>query len=343
MEYYLQIELQDNVLHRVGMDENRLRAIVARFDDFEMLRDLKYYRSKRRNRFVTFSSWLDIKQVPGDYIHIANAETPERSTKMLEIDVLFDKISLKVAAGGQSAEIYQQLKGDLVRLLPLAQETEFALRSWSGIRVLGVRFKQPRPPRSMVAIPMDAVFDVINTRPAKPMAELESLLDALRSDPPHNALVESSGDCRIIDWLNFPSVESHLVAERMSERLSWYYEHVPFQRLENYNELGDEMVVLFQPVKDSFYTFYMPFNAAAYKALVELPDDLRKDESIASMLRDMEEGKTRSGQRLSTVTLILPSREQAIEYLARAKALGFAGTAYPDSKGSLWSPYLDER
>ncbi|CAM4183647.1 hypothetical protein [Corallococcus exiguus] len=340
MNYYLQIKLQDNVLHELGTNESRLRALTPRLDEFDLLRDLKYFKPKKKDRFVPFSQWSEIKQAPRDYVHIANSETPERATKSLELNILFDKISLEVATTDQGRESYQQLKDNLERFCSLTVECAIALGAWSGIRVLGVKYKYPQPPRSMVSIPDDAVLDVINTRPARPMAELARLLDALRAEPPRNASVKSLGAHMIVDWLNRPSAEPNRVAEAMSSRLSWYYEHVPFQRMEDYNELGDEMVLLFKPAKDPFYTFYFPFSGSAYKALVDLPEDLQQDESIASMLRDMKKGKTKGGRRLSSVTLIVPSREQAMKLRERAQALGFAGTAYPD-KGSLWSPHSD--
>lgn len=338
MQYYLQVNFQDNALHRLGADPARLRSVLGELGRFRVLDGLRYYKSAapRKRSLVEFSSWSEIKGVPEDYIRVGDRSRLEDAAKALEVNVLFDRVSLEMESQSPCAEVAEQAEESLSSLLAVAQEHGLSLDVWSGLRVLGTQFRRPRPPRDMGKIWADAVLDLINTRAPKPPAELGHLLEAYQKELPAYASARAVGPYLLINWAAKGGGGERPAEAVLTDRLVWYYGHASFPPLDSYNESGDSQVVLLNPVRHSFYTFYVPFDNTAYKAVVPASDRLSEDDSVASAANDLKRGATSDGAPLSAVTLILPSRELAVQHHDEALRLGFKSTSYPDSEGNLW-------
>jgi len=341
MKYYLQINFRDNTLYHLRADAARLRAVIDDLNQFQILSGLRYYkpaRSKKRS-LTPFSNWTEIKNVPEDYLHICDKNRLESASKMLEVNFLFDKISLSIESNQENIDLFNQIEETFELLLSVTQKHGLMPDLWSGLRILEIGFKQPRPPRNMGRIPTDALLDVINTK--APALSIDDLIEAYQRELPGNASLKSVGHYLIIDWINRKDVKQEAIASALTERLNWYYSHHDFPISGAYNEHGDSLIVLLNPVKHSFYTFYVSFDNTAYKAFVPTTPTLIEDEMIDSMLVDIERGKAPDGAKLSAVTLIFPSRKLAEKYYNEAMQLGFREVGYPDSEGNLWSLFSE--
>lgn len=344
MKYNLQINFQDNALYYLSTDNPRLRTIISQMDQLRILTDLQYYKpaTSKKHTLTSFSDWGKIRNIPEDYLYLCDKNRLENANKVLEVNFLFDKISLKISDQHQDFENFHQVEASFNLLLSLSQENKLGLDLWSGVRVLETHFKRPRPPRNIGKLPSDAVLDVINTKISDPPLQLDRIIEAYQTVLPNYVSIQSFNHYLIINWIanksvNCKSIES--VESVMTDRLIWYYNQCDFSISGMYNEQGDSLKVLHNPIEHLFYTYYISFDNTAYKALVPYSERLVEDDLITSMIFDLKQRKCSDGKILSAVSLILPSRELAIKYHDEALKLGFNCTIYPDNQGNLWNPF----
>jgi hypothetical protein len=340
MMYLLQISLENNALYYLRTAAPKVQAMLSDLQTIHVLDDLTYYKPARsRKRSLTsFSDWRQITNIPEDYLFICNTDKLEQASKTLEINFLFDKVSLSITDQSTGGQVFEQLEETVRLLLPMLQKHALRLDTWSGVRLLETPFAQPRPPRNLGKLPADAILDVIDTSVSPLPPSWDTLMEAYQTRLPDYTSAQKTGPYLIVNWAAKRGAGQQALASALSDRLVWCYAHSNFPIAGSYNEQGDSLVLLLNPVKHSFYTFYIPFDKSAFKALVPSATELQAQEGVELMIADLKRGKSSDGKALSGITLIFPSRALAIQYHDEALQLGFKGTSYPDSQGNLWNP-----
>jgi hypothetical protein len=340
MKYYLRLNFKGSVISHVRSRRDEVQRIRNDLGSPKLFEGLQFYgdAASTTARLIRISGWPDIESVRGDKLLIADNEILELAQRVLTIDFLYGNVSFAVTGPDGDSGPLAELSALFERMISVAQAHSLELALWSGVRVVDVDFVRPVPPRDLGPIHKDGLLEAVNTQQLEEFPRLHSLREALSQQLPANVSVRSLPPYVIANWAGSAGADRGAIEAALSARLEWYYSHGNLEVLDGYNELGDSLVVLFNPSKDPFYTFYVPFNNTAYKALAGIAGQLEEDGNVRAMLRDLSRGKTKKGRELSALFLIFPSRDEALKHRASARALGFADNAYPTSDGKLWIP-----
>ena len=339
MDFLAQLHFANNTFHRLRSDEAQISRIVEMLADVHVLRDLHFIKPEggKKGRLVRVADWSAIPPVPQGYIHVADAASLDAASKVLELKLAFDTATLSIRSPANPAAALNELTDAIEKLLPTLNAASLRLGPWSGVRVLELSFPEPRPPRDLGRLPADAVFDVLDTKSSANL--LGKLAQALKTDPPENAQAREEGGYVIVDWLGGTPATAESLSAAMSDRLACLYERLRPPTASGYNESGDHEVTVFNPERHPFYTLYTPFDGTAFKALTAEPGRLKEHEDVLTIIGDLRKGSTSDGKKLTAVTLILPTRDLALQHRPEALQLGFKATVYPDNQGQFWNPH----
>ena len=130
--------------------------------------------------------------------------------------------------------------------------------------------------------------------------------------------------------------DPHAVADARAASERWLTPLVPTEPDEDWNELGDRIVVPTERDELLPFTFYDAEARVGYKGLVVDPDTGEIDEAAWSELVGIaSSGEAHDGTPVASVRLVFPTRQDALAMYARTIASGFEMALYPKG-AALW-------
>ena len=130
--------------------------------------------------------------------------------------------------------------------------------------------------------------------------------------------------------------DPHAVADARAASERWLTPLVPTEPDEDWNELGDRIVVPTERDELLPFTFYDAEARVGYKGLVVDPDTGEIDEAAWSELVGIaSSGEAHDGTPVASVRLVFPTRQDALAMHARTIASGFEMALYPKG-AALW-------
>lgn len=199
---------------------------------------------------------------------------------------------------------------------------------FSCVAVPGLRFTLPRPPRSLGRIPFNSIVDVIHLR-SNPTAQESVVLNKLKGE------MMPGGDVVLVKW---GDVRREPPSKILARRYAWYCEHGAFPVDTSFNMVGDKEVAFWGAVSTKELTMYSASLRGGAKAIVGGPDDEDVCILVAELGRMVASGKTVEGHPLDGVTLLTPSREDALALHDLASGHGLS-VAYVGVDDKLWNPF----
>ena len=234
----------------------------------------------------------------------------------------------------------RDLADDLVRLnrvLFASVDDAVVDGPFSFVEVLDLPFALSRPPRRFGRLSHRSIADAVLLE-AEMTSDDAAIVDALQHVPlPSGASRYVDEDFLVITW---GDPVRRPVESILEQRYAWYTQNCDLPIDTIYNDLGDREVGISDLAPSEGLTAYSPTAAKAMKALVfDLPEDVRED--LARLRQMLDAGRTPAGQPLHHVTLLLPSRDDAIQLEPLATEYGM-GVAYVDADNRLWDPFPSE-
>jgi hypothetical protein len=208
--------------------------------------------------------------------------------------------------------------------------------SWSAIRLPDAVFSIPSPSRDLGRVPHDAVVDVIHARASYREEEREVVRRLIADDSLPAAVRARHGDLLVVRWGDPRRETVETILER---RLAWISENGGMPLDSSFNELGDEEFALWNAVATSELTFYSAASEEGAKGVVfDSPDDEDLVETLEHLHGMLASGKTAEGLPLRRITLITPSREDAVALHPSASGYGMP-VVYVGADNRFWNPF----
>ncbi len=213
-----------------------------------------------------------------------------------------------------------------------------AVSPFSFLRTPSVRFKMTRPPRFFGALAIDSIFDVVYLQ-AHPQPQESQISEQLKSgDLPNGVTRTVTEDFLAVKWGNITTERDAEAV--LSNRYSWFVQNINFPIDSSFNYLGDKQFALWESNPTSQLTSYSSFDRRAAKAIVF--DTLEEaEEQVRELQQILRSGKTIEGYPIEEITLIVPSRESAIQLHPLASRYGMR-VVYTDDDRKLWNPFPPE-
>lgn len=208
---------------------------------------------------------------------------------------------------------------------------------FSFLEVPGVSFRPTRPPRFFKRISKNSVVDVVHLNASYEPQEQEIVKRLREADPAAGAAREFRGDLLKVTWGDLAREPFETI---LSRRYAWYAEHGDFPLDSSFNALGDEEFALWDAKPTQELTGYSSFNQKGMKAVVfDEPDEVA--DILEELRRILEAGQTREGHPVREITLVVPTREAAVELRPLAGRHGMR-VVYVGDDNKLWNPFPPE-
>ena len=209
------------------------------------------------------------------------------------------------------------------------------------IRVSGIRYPRPRPPRLHPVWAMPVIVDFFCERfhrehPKGRLAEVEKLASA---ELPPGVARERKGDLLVLRWLSRPATREAL-RDALSKHEQILTRVLDPPRDVEFNPEGDKQVTFSAESPMPPLTSYQPDRQRGYKAVV--PSGGRILDEIAAELKEcVARGTIPDGRSLKKLTILVPGREDALAVAAQAHELGADQILYADAtrQGVWWNPF----
>jgi hypothetical protein len=212
-------------------------------------------------------------------------------------------------------------------------------RPGMGVRIEGLGYSRPRPPRRDTHIRASAVLDAVSTtyyeehdsrrRDAFRTMEAESL--------PSGAERFTRDGLVIIRWINDLSNPVE-VARQMSQREQWINRVLEPPIEGGYNDQGDQEILPIGLEPHPPLTFYEPALHRGFKAIYVDSAGNADDLELGEYIGYLRAGKLADGTLLDELYLIAPDRNRALALYGRAGVLGVSAVYYPASNGTWFNP-----
>jgi hypothetical protein len=208
---------------------------------------------------------------------------------------------------------------------------------FSFLEAPGLSFKLTRPPRFFRRLSYNSLVDIIHLKSSYKAEEQEIVNQLKASDPVPGSDRIFKGDLLIVKWGDLKQQPAETILAR---RYAWYAEHGSLPVDSSFNALGDKEFALWNAQPTRELSGYSSFNKKAIKAGVfDTPDEAV--ELLESLRRMLDAGETVEGYPVREITLVVPSRESAIELQPLANRYGIS-VIYAGNDNKLWNPFPPE-
>lgn len=205
---------------------------------------------------------------------------------------------------------------------------------FSFLEVPGVKFKLPRPPRFFGRIAKNSLVDVIHLKSVYKPEEQEIVNQLKEADPFVGVQRVFKGDLLRIKWGDLKQQPAEAI---LAQRYSWYAERGNLAVDSSFNSNGDKEFALLDAKPTQELTTYSSFSKKGTKGLVfDKPEEVT--ELLKSLHGILEAGMTVEGYPVDEISLVLPSRESAIDLRPLASRYGMQ-VVYVGNDDKLWNPF----
>jgi hypothetical protein len=304
-------------------------AFFGRTDELKPIQSTKQLAGEFRKKNVGLFSFADVK-------NLAGATQPRLHWRVGITRAL-------VTAIGERESVVEEMHTMVNELVAL---NRIVLSSISGasvavpfsfLRIPSLSFKRTRPPRFLGRLRTDSIVDLVYPN-AVYSREEQLIINQLKANdsvvPARRTLQD---DILVVEWGDITRQPAETI---LTQRYAWYVERGNFPIDSSYNSIGDEEFALWQGKPTRQLTSYSEFNRKATKALV-----FDRPENVVEVLEELQgilaSGKTIEGYPVDDITLILPSRESAIEIRPLANQYAMS-VVYVGEDNRLWNPFPPE-
>lgn len=197
-------------------------------------------------------------------------------------------------------------------------------------------YPRPRPPVTGTKWPLGELEYYLGRTWHRADRERAAVLAAIeRARLPRGGTRTTDGDVvRVAFACDLTDPRAVAEARVASER--WLTPLVPTEPDDDWNQLGDRIVVPTERDELLPFTFYDSDSRVGYKGLVVDPDTGEIDEDAWSELVGIAaSGEAHDGTPVASVRLVFPTRKDALAMHARTIASGFEMATYPQGD-ALW-------
>ncbi|WP_109433899.1 hypothetical protein [Aquimarina sp. AU119] len=325
-------------------DEDFLKVIISKFDKINFVKSFKYFGvdGETKKEIKDFNSIKkQLKKISSKTYVISDGA----NESMLDLEVSFEKKRMSFyLIKTVKEESFTKFVAGFIKFFEIFYELfddKLVFDIVSSISVLSMEYVEPRPPRVWKKFNPAGLIDIIVLPKEKDnMAKTQKIIQSLCFGelPPLVKRLKCNDKMFLINWLGEVNNTSE-ISEIISNRIIWYYKNSDFSIKSSYNEMGDEMVSIFNSSSTDYLTFYSQFNQKGYKGMIINELDEYNLKKIQELNEWMKQGKCPDGNPLSEINIIVPSREQAVNFNFLLQKFNINSILYASDDGKLWDPF----